>query len=57
MLEVIDYLKQNDFKVFIVSGGGIELMRPWTRKIYGIPPENVVGSSIKTKYELRDGGR
>ncbi|MEJ2705573.1 MAG: hypothetical protein P8Z79_24290, partial [Sedimentisphaerales bacterium] len=40
---------------FIVSGGGIEFMRPWTEKIYGIPPEKVVGSSIKTKFELRDG--
>jgi len=55
MLEVIDYLRSNDFKIFIVSGGGIEFMRPWTEKVYGIPPENVVGSSIKTKYEIRDG--
>ncbi|KOF12406.1 haloacid dehalogenase [Ensifer adhaerens] len=55
MLEVIDYLKRNEFKVFIVSGGGIEFMRPWTEKVYGIPAENVVGSSIKTKYEVRDG--
>ena len=55
MLEVIDYLKQNGFKVFIVSGGGIEFMRPWTDKVYGIPAENVIGSSIKTKYEVRDG--
>ncbi|MEM9106422.1 MAG: HAD family hydrolase [Pseudomonadota bacterium] len=55
MLEVLDYLRANDFKVFIVSGGGIEFMRPWTERVYGIPPENVVGSSIKTKYQLRDG--
>ncbi|MGI9402772.1 MAG: HAD family hydrolase, partial [Rhizobiaceae bacterium] len=55
MLEVIDYLRDNDFKIYIVSGGGIEFMRPWTEKIYGIPPENVVGSSIKTEYEVRDG--
>lgn len=55
MLEVLDYLRANDFKVFIVSGGGIEFMRPWTEEVYGIPPENVVGSSIKTKYQLRDG--
>ncbi|MBK0399527.1 haloacid dehalogenase-like hydrolase [Limibaculum sp. M0105] len=55
MLELINYLKANDFEVFIVSGGGIEFMRPWTEKTYGIPPENVVGSSIKTKYEIRDG--
>lgn len=55
MRELIDYLKANDFKVFIVSGGGIEFMRPWTEATYGIPPENVVGSSIKTKYEVKDG--
>ena len=55
MLELIDFLKANDFEVFIVSGGGIEFMRPWTAKTYGIEPENVVGSSIKAKYELRDG--
>jgi phosphoserine phosphatase len=50
-----NYLKANDFDVFIVSGGGIEFMRPWTEKIYGIPSENVVGSSIKMKYEVKDG--
>jgi len=55
MLEVLTYLRKNGFKTFIVSGGGIEFMRPWTEKIYGIPPEQVVGSSIKTKFELRDG--
>ncbi|KQV35165.1 haloacid dehalogenase [Rhizobium sp. Root268] len=55
MLELIDYLKANGFKVFIVSGGGIEFMRPWAEAVYGIPPENVIGSSIKTKYEVRDG--
>ena len=55
MVELIDYLKANQFAVFIVSGGGVEFMRPWTERVYGIPPENVVGSSIKTKYELRDG--
>ena len=55
MLELIDYLKTNDFDVYIVSGGGIEFMRPWTEKVYGIPPQNVVGSSIKTKYEVKDG--
>ncbi|WP_027997979.1 HAD family hydrolase [Sinorhizobium arboris] len=55
MVELIDYLKTNQFEVFIVSGGGVEFMRPWTERVYGIPPENVVGSSIKTKYELRDG--
>ena len=55
MLELLAYLRANDFKTFIVSGGGIEFMRPWTEKVYGIPPEQVVGSSIKTKFELRDG--
>jgi len=55
MLELLAYLRVNGFKTFIVSGGGIEFMRPWTERIYGIPPEQVVGSSIKTKYELRDG--
>jgi len=55
MLELLDYLRANGFKTFIVSGGGIEFMRPWVEAIYGIPPEQVVGSSIETKYELQDG--
>lgn len=55
MLELLSYLRANGFKTFIVSGGGIEFIRPWTEKVYGIPPEQVVGSSIKTKFELRDG--
>jgi hypothetical protein len=55
MLELLAYLRANGFKIFIVSGGGIEFMRPWTERIYGIPPEQVIGSSIKTKFELRDG--
>ena len=55
MIELLAYLRANGFKTFIVSGGGIEFMRPWTEKVYGIPPEEVVGSSIKTKYEWRDG--
>ena len=55
MLELLSYLRANGFKTFIVSGGGIEFMRPWTGKIYGVPPEQVVGSSIKTKYELQEG--
>jgi haloacid dehalogenase-like hydrolase len=55
MLELLAYLRANGFKTFIVSGGGIEFMRPWTERVYGIPPEQVVGSSIKTKYELLDG--
>ncbi len=55
MLELLTYLRANGFKTYIVSGGGIEFMRPWAEKVYGIPPEHVVGSSIKVKYELRDG--
>ena len=55
MLEVLAYLRANGFKTYIVSGGGIEFMRPWTERVYGIPPEQVVGSSIKTKFEVRDG--
>ena len=55
MLELLAYLRANGFKTFIVSGGGIEFMRPWTEKVYGSPPEQVVGSSIKTKFEMKDG--
>jgi phosphoglycolate phosphatase-like HAD superfamily hydrolase len=55
MLELLAYLRANDFKTFIVSGGGIDFMRPWTEKVYGIPPEQVVGSSGKTSFEMRDG--
>ncbi|WP_058187548.1 HAD family hydrolase [Terracidiphilus gabretensis] len=55
MLELLAYLRANGFKTYIVSGGGVEFMRPWTEKIYGIPPEQVVGSSIKTKFEMVDG--
>jgi hypothetical protein len=55
MLELLAYLRANGFKTFIVSGGGIEFMRPWSEQVYGVPPEQVIGSSIKVKYELRDG--
>jgi hypothetical protein len=55
MLELLAYLRANGFKTYIVSGGGIEFMRPWTEHVYGVPPEQVVGSSIKTKFEMRDG--
>lgn len=55
MLELIGYLEANGFHVFIVSGGGIEFMRPWTERVYGIPPEQVFGSVIEVKYEVRDG--
>ena len=56
MLELLDYLRANGFKTFIVSGGGIEFMRPWVEKVYGIPPEQVIGSSIKVKFEMTDTG-
>ncbi len=55
MLELLDYLRANGFKNYITSGGGIEFMRPWTEEIYGIPPEQVIGSSIRTEFEMRDG--
>jgi hypothetical protein len=55
MLELLAYLRANGFKTYIVSGGGIEFMRPWTERIYGVPPEQVIGSSIKTELDLRDG--
>jgi phosphoglycolate phosphatase-like HAD superfamily hydrolase len=53
MVELLAYLRANGFKTFIVSGGGTEFMRPWVEKAYGIPPEQVVGSTGKLKYELR----
>jgi hypothetical protein len=55
MHEVLVYLRANGFKTFIVSGGGIEFMRPWVDTAYGIPPEQVVGSSGVVKFEMRDG--
>lgn len=55
MLELINYLQKNDFKTFIVSGGGIEFMRPWVEEVYGIPRDQVIGSSIKTKFEFLNG--
>jgi len=55
MLELLAYLRTNGFKTFIVSGGGIEFMRPWTERVYGIPPEQVVGSNVRLKFEMRDG--
>ena len=56
MIELLAYLRANGFKTYIVSGGGIEFMRPWTEGVYGIPPEQVVGSSGKLQWEMRDGG-
>lgn len=55
MIELLGYLRANGFKTFIVSGGGMEFMRPWTEQVYGIPPEQVVGSSGKLKWEVVDG--
>ena len=55
MLELLAYLRANGFSTWIVSGGGIDFMRPWTESVYGIPPEQVIGSSIHTRFEIRDG--
>ena len=55
MLDVLAYLRANGYKTFIVSGGGVEFMRPWVERVYGIPPEQVVGSRAKVTYELRNG--
>ena len=56
MLELLAYLRANGFRTFIVSGGGIEFMRPWTESVYGIPPDQVVGSSIKTQFKMTPEG-
>jgi phosphoserine phosphatase len=56
MLELLDYLRANDFRTYLVSGGGIEFMRAWVQDVYGISPEQVIGSSIETKFEMRDSG-
>ncbi|HMH14661.1 MAG TPA: HAD family hydrolase [Edaphobacter sp.] len=55
MVELLAYLRNNGFKTFIVSGGEQEFMRPWTENAYGIPPEQVVGSTMKTQFEMRAG--
>jgi phosphoglycolate phosphatase-like HAD superfamily hydrolase len=55
MVELLEYLRANGFKTYIVSGGGIEFMRPMTEAVYGVPREQVIGSSIETKYEMKDG--
>ncbi len=55
MVELLAYLREHGYKTFIVSGGGIEFMRPWVEKVYGIPPEQVIGSNIKTRYEMLNG--
>ena len=55
MVELLAYLRAHGFKTYIVSGGGIDFMRPWVEASYGVPPEQVIGSSVKTRFELRDG--
>ncbi len=54
MLELLAYLRFNGFKTYIVSGGGVEFIRPWAERVYGIPPEQVIGSTVKTKFEMRN---
>jgi len=56
MLELLSYLRERGYKTYIVSGGGIDFMRPWTEGVYGIPPEQVIGSQIKTRFEIRKDG-
>jgi len=56
MLELLDFLRANGFSVYIVSGGGIDFMRPWADDVYGIPLQNVFGSSQELRYERRDDG-
>ncbi len=53
MLELLAYLRANGFKTFIVSGGGVEFVRVWSEQVYGVPPEQVVGSTIKTRFQMR----
>ena len=55
MLELLAYLRGHRFTTYVVSGGGVEFMRPWTERVYGVPPSQVIGSSAKTRFELRDG--
>jgi hypothetical protein len=55
MLEMLTYLRANGYKTYIVSGGGVEFMRPWSERVYGVPPEQVVGSRAKVKYQVIDG--
>jgi hypothetical protein len=56
MLELLEILRARDFRTYIVSGGGIEFMRTWVEGVYGIPPEQVIGSTIKTRFEMREAG-
>ena len=52
MIELLAYLRANGFRTFIVSGGGVEFMRPWSQQVYGVPPDQVVGSTIKTRFQM-----
>ncbi|RJF91115.1 HAD family hydrolase [Sphingomonas cavernae] len=54
-LELLEYLRTNGFKTFIVSGGGIDLIRAFAEEVYGIPPEQVIGSSVRLHFEMQDG--
>jgi phosphoserine phosphatase len=54
-LELLRYLRAHGYRTWIVSGGGIDFLRPWTEEVYGIPPEHLIGSSIDARYEVRDG--
>ncbi len=55
MLELLEYLRGNGFKTFIVSGGGADFIRPWSEMVYGVPPEQVIGSQIQLAFQMRDG--
>ncbi len=55
MMELLTYLQDNDFKTYVVSGGGVDFMRPLVSEIYNIPPEQIIGSTIKTAYDYNDG--
>lgn len=55
MLELLDHLRANNFRIYIVSGGGIDFIRPWAERVYGIPKENVIGSRLSTKFDYIDG--
>ena len=55
MIELLEYLRENEYKTFIVSGGGVDFMRVWAEEVYGIPPDQIVGSSVKVKFEMKEG--
>jgi hypothetical protein len=55
MLEVLAYFRANGFRTYIVSGGGVEFVRAFSEERYGVPPQQVIGSSIRARYEVRDG--